>query len=327
MPLLFVRKNALKHNLAAAQKLCRRAGTACMFVFKEAPLHAGLVASLLAESPVNRLGLVAWPYEDFPRIEGVSLHHVYAPSPLLAEKNARCRCVYIDSLYAATMLRNACKGPLPEIRISLEAGDGRDGVLPEELPGLCRDIRRLGFSLRGLSVNFACLSSHAPTPELLHFAEEQLEKVRDFCLEDADISAGGTDVLELAESAPLPPSIGEIRCGTGVMLGIHPLTRRPLPGARQDTFRLEAHVMECRVKNGRHLALLDVGSFHTAPECLLAPLPGMIFCGASTAYASFDVTNCPENLREGAALSFGLDYHALSRALTSRALPLIVEDA
>ena len=85
--------------------------------------------------------------------------------------------------------------------------------------------------------------------------------------------------------------------------------------------------MECRVKTGRHMALLDVGSFHTAPECLLAPLPGMIFCGASSAYASFDVTNCPENLREGAALSFGLDYHSLSRALTSRALPLIVEDA
>ncbi|WP_077072508.1 alanine racemase [Mailhella massiliensis] len=327
MPLLFLRRNALKHNLAAAQKLCRRAGTACMFVFKEAPLHADLVASLLADSPVSRLGLVAWPYEDFPRIEGVSLHHVYAPSPQLAEKTALCRCVYVNSPYAATTLRNACRGLLPEVRISLEAGDGRDGVLPEELPGLCRKIRRLGFSLRGLSVNFACLSPHAPTPELLRFAGEQLEKVRGFCMEGADISAGGTDVLELAESTPLPPSIGEIRCGTGVMLGIHPLTRRPLPGARQDTFRLEAHVMECRVKNGRHMALLDVGSFHTAPECLLAPLPGMIFCGASSAYASFDVTNCPENLREGAALSFGLDYHSLSRALTSRALPLIVEDA
>lgn len=327
MPLLFLRRRALRHNLAAVHALCRRAGAACMFVFKEAPLHAELVCSLLAESSVERLGLVAWPDADFPRPAGVSLHHVYAPSPQLAEKTAQCSCVYVSSLYAATMLRRACRGPMPEIRIPLEVGDGRDGVLPGELPGLCRDIRRLGMPLRGLSVNFACLSKEAPTPELLNLAAEQLERVREYCVEDADVSAGGTDVLELAEHAPLPAAIGEIRCGTGIMLGVYPLSGRPVPGTRQDAFRLEAHVLECRVKNGRTLALLDVGHFHTAPEALIPPVPGMVFCGASSAYSSFDVSDCPESIREGTALSFALDYHSLSRALTSRALPVVSEDA
>ena len=327
MPLLFLRRRALRHNLAAVHALCRRAGAACMFVFKEAPLHAKLVSSLLEKSPVRRLGIVAWPGEAVSFPEGVSLHHVYAPSPQSTEQAAHCRCVYIDSLYAATMLHAACRGPLPEVRISLEVGDLRDGVLPEELPALCEAVHRLGLPLRGLSVNFACLTSHAPTTELLCFAATQLESVRNLCVEGGDISAGGTDVLELAEKGPLPPGIGEIRCGTGVMLGVYPLSGRPLPGGRQDTFRLEAHVMECRVKNGRIMALLDVGSFHTAPEKLIPPLPGMAFCGASSAYASFDVTDCPENIREGMSLSFGLEYHSLSRALISRALPMISEDS
>ena len=73
------------------------------------------------------------------------------------------------------------------------------------------------------------------------------------------------------------------------------------------------------------MALVDTGTFHTAPECLIPPFPGMTFTGASSAYAAFDVTNCPERVREGMNLSFGLDYHALSRALSSQGLVLVKE--
>lgn len=69
-----------------------------------------------------------------------------------------------------------------------------------------------------------------------------------------------------------------------------------------------------------------MGTFHTDPKGLKPPFPGMTLNGASSAYAAFDVTDCPELLREGMRLSFGLDYHALSRALSSRGLPVVEED-
>ena len=35
MPLLFLRRNALRHNLILVNELCRRVGTACLFVFRK----------------------------------------------------------------------------------------------------------------------------------------------------------------------------------------------------------------------------------------------------------------------------------------------------
>ena len=327
MARLIIRPTALRHNLVVMEERCRRAGATCMFVFKEAPLHAGLTASLLDGSPVHRLGLVSWPHHALPELSGITLHHVYSPFPLLLQQSAACRSVCVGSLFSLRTLKQACGNHVPDIRLCLEVGDGRDGVLPDELPRLCEEARRLHLPLRGLSVNFACLSHEAPTGERLRFAEKQLERIRSFCLPDADISAGGTDVLELAEQESLPPVVGELRCGTGIMLGVYPLSGRPIPGTRQDTFRLEAQVLECRVKKGRLMTLLDAGSFHTAPEALLPPLSGMRFAGASSAYTVFDMTDCPTPPKEGDLLSFALDYHSLSRALISQALPITLEKA
>lgn len=326
MPVLVVRTAALRHNLAVMNERCVHAGTTCMFVFKEAPLHPQLTEKIMKGIEGRRLGLVAWPYDAAPVLPGVEIHHVYAPSLLMTHAAAACRCVYIDSLFTLRALASACREHRPELRFSLEVGDGRDGALPDEMPELCEEARRLGFFLRGLSINFACLSTEAPTKEVLGSAATALDGIRSFCLPDADVSAGGTDVLEFAEHCSLPSAVGEIRCGTGVTLGMYPLTGRAVPDARQDAFRLEAHVLECRVKKGRITALLDMGTFHTDPKGLKPPFPGMTLNGASSAYAAFDVTDCPELLREGMRLSFGLDYHALSRALSSRGLPVVEED-
>ncbi|WP_294446090.1 alanine racemase [uncultured Mailhella sp.] len=327
MPRLVIKTDVLRRNLAVIHELCRRAGAICMFVFKEAPLHPRLTADIMKGSPVRRLGVVAWPGHGIPDIADIQIHHIYAPSSMLARQAAACSCVYIDSLFTLRTLALCRNGNTPQIRLCLEAGDGRDGAPAEELPELSEHARSLGLSIRGLTVNFACLSREAPTIRRLQDAIQALRGIRDCCTAGADISAGGTDMLELAAQSSIPPAIAEIRCGTGITLGVYPLSGRPIPGTRQDAFQLEAQILESRIKNGRRMVLLDMGTFHTAPECLRTPLPGMIFSGASSAYTSFDVTNCPESLREGLTLSFIPDYHALSRALFSQALPITLEEA
>ena len=293
-----------------------------MFVLKEASLHPDLTRSILKDSGIQHLGTLAWPGSPLPDIPGVKLHHIYSPSAEQVPLAASFSRIFVSTVSAIRTLK--ALPPQSSIGISLEAGDGRDGALEEDLPGLLKEAREHRMRVDALAVNFACMTSQGPTREVL---EHVASLARQTLPAAPALSVGGTDILELADKETLPSEVSEIRCGTGVTLGIYPLSGRPVPGCRQDTFQLETHVLECSVKNGRLLLLLDVGEYHTAPGSLVAPFPGMAFRASSSAYTSYDVTECPEHFKEGQILNFGLDYHSLARALSSRALPLDIEDA
>lgn len=323
MPRLIIRPDALKHNLATVDTLCRRAGAKCMFVLKEAPLHAELVRTVMKDSGVRDLGLTAWPGLPMPLLPGIAVHHVYAPFPHNCAAAAKADTVFLSSTWSMQRLAGCRSGA--SIRLVLEAGDGRDGASAEELPSLCHEAHRLGLHIRGIAVNFACMSREAPSRTALLAASEALQAIRRHCAPEADVSAGGTDVLELAGTSPLPDIVRELRCGTGVTLGAYPLSGMPIPDTRQDAFRLEADVLEYRIKQGRRMALMDFGAFHTAPENLSPPFPGMAFKSASSAYSVFDVTDCSETFREGMSVTFRFNCRSLALALASRALTVIQE--
>ena len=321
MPRLAVRLDALRHNASLVAQSCTRAGAACLPVMKSAFLHPEIALSITSGASSPSLGTVAWLGHELHELPGLELHHIYAPALPLARQMADFSTVYVSSRYELNLLHEYCGEKRPALRLSLECGDGRDGLHTEELPSFCREASDLGFPIRGLSLNFACMSDIPPTLSALQNAECALDIVRRFAPE-ADISAGGTDMLELAESERLPSSIREIRCGTGILLGLYPLSGKEIPGASQETFRLEGTVLECRVKAGRKLALFDFGCLHTEASRLSTPLPGMVLCGTSSAYTVFDITECPAPIAEGQSMDFRLDYHSLMLALGSRALPV-----
>ncbi|MBR5883241.1 MAG: alanine racemase [Mailhella sp.] len=321
MARLAVRLDALRHNAALVAQACTRAGAACLPVMKSAVLHPEIAQSIAEGAKVQSFGTVAWPEHENHCLRGLELQHIYAPSVQLVGKLEEFSTVFVSSQYELRLLHGHCRKKHPALRLSLECGDGRDGFLPEEVLPFCKQAADLGFPLRGLSLNFACMSDIPPTLSALQNAECALDIVRRFA-PDADISAGGTDMLELAESERLPSSIREIRCGTGILLGLYPLSGKEIPGASQETFRLEGTVLECRVKAGRKLALFDFGCLHTEASRLSTPLHGMVLCGTSSAYTVFDITECPAPIAEGQSMDFRLDYHSLMLALGSRALPV-----
>ena len=326
MPRLFIRPDALRHNLSVIDALCRHAGRSFMFVLKESPLLPELLTEILPGSPVRKLGLIVWPHNALPQFSNVELHHLYAAFPHTAAAAAACRTVYLSSRWSMDLLAEAIAGNPPSLRLVLEVGDLRDGAMAEELPGLCRYAHAKGFSICGLSVNYGCITEFGPSATSLQYAAETLENIRTWCRPEADVSAGGTDILPLVMSGELPDAVREIRCGTGVMLGTYPLMEDNIPGCRQDTFRLEADVLECRMKQGRQYALLDVGKFHTDLNTVECTVPGMKLAGASSAYSVFDVTDCPERIHEGRTLHFRFTFKSLAPALLSRALTVIKED-
>ena len=321
MPRLYAKLEALRHNAAIVKKACDDAGASCLPVFKEAPLHPAIAKSIVEGGRLDSFGTLAWSDYDMGALAGIKLHHIYSPSDVTAPRIRDFDTVYVNSRYGLHILHEQCGNKRPRLRISLECGDERDGFHPEEIPTFCEEAVRLGFTISGLTLNFACLSSNAPSIDDLEEAGKVLEVVRCFAPE-ADISAGGTDILELSATTALPASVKEIRCGTGIMLGVYPLSNNPIPDARQDTFSLEGTVLECRVKGGRKRALFDFGHFQTHCESLIPPCPGMAFSGASSAYCAYDVTECEHDIREGQTLSFGLNFHSLASALISRTLPV-----
>lgn len=312
---------ALEQNALVVKNACEKAGADCLFVFKEAPLHPELARSIMEAGGISRLGTLAWPDCDMRAPGAAYLHHIAAPAVSPASDLKAFDSFHVSSLHSLRLLHSIHRGARPGLRISLECGDGRDGFLAEELPAFCDEAARLGFPLLGLSLNFACLSTHAPRLEDLEYAAQVLQLLREYSPK-ADISAGGTDILELAACAPLPDTVREIRCGSGIMLGIYPLSGTPIPGARQDTFVLEAEVLECRIKQGRKLAVMDFGVFHTDCSQLTAPFAGMTFRGASSVYCVFDVTDAVQPVREGQTIPFRLTFRSLAKALVSRALPV-----
>ena len=321
MSRLIVHIGALRHNAAIISEACARAGASCLPAMKTALLHPGLARTIAEAANVNKIGTVAWPGRKRNALSGFDLHHIYAQPDILTGETLGYDTFYVNSRHVLRSLSERCGRKRPALRFVLECGDGRDGILHEELYPLAEEAVSLGFPVRGLAINFACLSRQEPTLRAMKQAEVALDTVRAFA-PDADISAGGTDILEFARNEALPCSIREIRCGTGIFLGVYPLTGNPIPDSRQDAFRLEGTVLECRTKEGRKRALLDFGSFHTDCTFLTPMQNGLTFIAQSSGYAVYDASECDTAVHEGQKLEFAFEYHSLTSALASQALPM-----
>ncbi len=130
--------------------------------------------------------------------------------------------------------------------------------------------------------------------------------------------------------------INQLRLGESILLGRDPLDRRPIEGLHLDAFTLVAEVIESKMKPSLprgaraqaafgtperradrgtiRQAIVALGQQDTDPAGLVPP-PGMTVLGASSDHLVLDAGD--RDLRPGDEISFGLDYAALVRAMTS----------
>ena len=130
--------------------------------------------------------------------------------------------------------------------------------------------------------------------------------------------------------------INDLRLGESILLGREPLHRQPIDGLHGDVFTLVAEVIESKVKPSQpwgslgqsafdnapppvdrgdiRQAILAIGHQDADPAGLVAP-PGVEILGASSDHLV--VAAGRVHLRVGAELTFGLNYSALVRAMTS----------
>jgi predicted amino acid racemase len=198
-------------------------------------------------------------------------------------------------------------------------------------------LRFPNIVLEGIGTNLACQSGVAPgvnNMDELSALAGSIEAT--FGLTVDIVSGGNSSNLEWALSGADIGRINDLRLGESILLGRDPLHRQSIDGLYTDAITLVAEVIESKIKPSqpwgeiaqtafgeKPLAtdrgdvprtIIALGHQDTDPSGLL-PAPRIEVLGASSDHLIVDSGR--HRLSVGTEITFGLNYSALVRAMTS----------
>jgi alanine racemase len=242
--------SALRHN-ASAVKQSLPSGVALMAVVKGNGFGHSYVepAKAFVAAGAAMLGVTRLEEALELRNGGVT-----APILLLAPIQADNAAIAIendlicavDSLPLATALSEASAGTgvKAKIHIKVDTGMGRLGVLPDETPGLVREIASLtNVDIAGIFTHFATATEKNLAP-----AEKQLQKFGDVvrALKSAGLPVGIVHAANSAATLRMPAAhLDMVRVGT-LLYGQYPAAHLPKTIDLRPTWRLKARLCSVR---------------------------------------------------------------------------------
>lgn len=340
-PRLIVALEAIAANSAEVVRRAHARGVAVAGVTKvccgappvaEAMLSGGV--DMLADSRLENLARLR--RAGFDRVPLMLLR-----LPMLsriAEAVSLSDVILVSELAAMRRLGLAARGRPVQAVLMVDLGDLREGLWPDQVVQTAAAAAKLeGLALAGLGTNLTCYGGIKPTPANLgQLVALAAEARRATGLDLAIVSGGNTSSLPLLWEGSLPQGVTHLRVGEGIMLGVETIARRPLPGLRQDAFRLVAEVIEVQKKPSVPLgeisqdafghtphfadrgwekrAILAVGRQDCIPEGLLPLRKGLRVLGGSSDHL---LLSDQAGLGVGEEVEFSLSYGALLAAMTS----------
>lgn len=201
-----------------------------------------------------------------------------------------------------------------KIIIMVDLGDLREGVLPNELIPLVKEILKMkGVKIIGIGTNLTDLNGTIPTTannqQLVNLAEEVEKK---FNIKLEYLSAGNSSSLKLLESGKIPSRINNFRIGEGILLGRETLYREKFPNTYQDAF---GNIPSVKDKGMRTRCILNVGRQDMNVDGLSPQKSTLEILGATSDHLLIDSTN-DTDLSVGDVISFNLNYSALLASMT-----------
>lgn len=346
MPELIVQINKIEENARYLVELCQRQNLELMGVMKGC--HP-------CEILLNRLQHCGFSTLGFSRPEVMASTSAFLrerPTLIALPKPRHCKEVikYFSHSYhssEASIRRLAqCVNPTDEphgVILMIEVGDFREGVLPKDAMALLHSLKSVwkgNFRLAGIACNYGCCSGTLPSAESIQVMAELAENIKHaFHLENLQVSIGGSVVVEYLEQNPLPPQITQIRAGEAVLLGNIPCLVQQHQHLNQDTFLLRGEVLEVAEKElttfknrgrdalGRQIqltntgkrkrAIIDFGDVDTDALSLTPTEENVKIVTSNSDYTILDITDCPNQIRQGDRLLFQPNYRSLIRAFMS----------
>ncbi len=232
------------------------------------------------------------------------------------------------------------RGLVHNIMIMVDLGDLREGVWPDDLLPMVREVVELpGIRIAGLGTNLSCYGGVVPSENNMNQLVEHARRIENaFGIKLRYISGGNSSSLDLIASGKMPRAVNHIRIGEGILLGRETVNRRAWPGTFQDAFLLQAEIIELKEKPSvpigetgedafggkptfidkgeRDRAILNIGREDVVVEGLTPVEPEMSILGSSSDHLIVDVTEA-KHVRIGGELAFFLNYGALLAAMTS----------
>ena len=232
------------------------------------------------------------------------------------------------------------RGLVHDIMIMVDLGDLREGVWPDDLLPMVREVVELpGIRIAGLGTNLSCYGGVMPSEENMNQLVAYAYRIEAaFGIKLRYISGGNSSSLNLIASGKMPPAVNHIRIGEGIILGRETVQRVAWPGTFQDAFLLQAEIIELKEKPSvpigdtgedafggkpqfidkgeRDRAILNIGREDVVVEGMQPVEPKISILGASSDHLIVDVTEA-KRVRLGGELAFFLNYGALLAAMTS----------
>ena len=344
-PRLIIDVDKIEHNTRTIVGLCSQHGIEVTGVTKVTCGHPQVAQAMLRGGVSS---IADSRLENIQRLirAGVDIEFMLLRLPALSRVDEVIDCVAVSMNSELAVLEALSKaaqqrGRVHEVILSVDLGDLREGIWPDDLIAFARQAARLpGIHIKGLGTNLACFAGVMPDEHnmkrLVELAAE-VERVLDCRLEW--ISGVNSSGLELIAAGGMPARVNHARIGEAIVLGRETTHRKPWPDTFQDAFMLEAEVLELKKKPSIPLgrrsedafgqrvefeqrgevlrALLNVGREDIAVEGLTPHDPGAVILGASSGYLVVDVSAAAGRIHVGDSLAFSLNYAALLAAMTS----------
>jgi predicted amino acid racemase len=323
-PRLVVNLKAVTENTRKTIDRCRGFGVEVVGVTKGV---SGLppVAKAMVEGGMRTLGDSRLKNIGRMREAGLTepMTLIRSPAPSEVEKTVRLcdASLNVDVAVLRGLSEQAVKrGKTHDVLLMVDLDTGREGILPSDLPGVIREVLALkGLTLRGLGAYFDMKSEdelHKPLIGRLVRLAGDLGKECNTSL--SVVSGGSSNVFRsLVLEGESVPGMNQLRIGTAVLLGLSAsIGPRRIPGFHQDTFVLDAEIIEVKTTD-RILGILALGTLDVDPQFLFPTQPGVRVLRATSDHTLVDLSECPAPYRVGGRLVFELGYPALSRIIAS----------
>lgn len=237
------------------------------------------------------------------------------------------------------LIEKACAkiGKSHKVILMLDLGDLREGFFhAEELMDLAMHIENdLEFvKLGGVGTNLGCYGSVKPTVENLGALCIVAKNIEDRIGRKLEyVSGGATSTLPLVVSGEVPEGINNLRIGEAILLNMDmpELWEVHIEGLNQDTFLLEAQIIEIKKKPSypvgelfidawgnkptyedrgvRTRALLAIGKQDFVMHDKLIPLDGGVeIIGSSSDHLIIDIENSSVGYKVGDTMKFKMFY-------------------
>tara|TARA_B110000879_G_scaffold112333_1_gene150069 strand:- start:332 stop:1411 length:1080 start_codon:yes stop_codon:yes gene_type:complete len=348
-PRLEIDLDKIYHNAHELVVRCAKKGISVSAVTK-ATLGSVEIAATLLQAGVNELADSR--IENIKSMRHTPIDRLTKEAPMLLIRSPMLSQAAQVVMYADTSCNTEIavikklsveaqrQGRIHQILLMVELGDLREGIMPEDLLAVVREVLGLPhILLKGIGTNLACRSGVSPDStnmaELSRLADSVEAK---FDLRLDVISGGNSANLHWALSGKGTKigRVNNLRLGEAILLGCETLKSQPIEGLHTDAITLVAEVIESKLKPtkptgniaqtafGDAAPVMDRGSIRQSilaigrqdvDCCGLRPPVGIKILGSSSDHLM--VESSIDDLFVGQEIKFHINYSALLRAMTS----------